>query len=143
MKIGYTEVVKDQKNNPFCKLRNSDQTLLKSLLLQRLTWLVQLRTSTEDFDQQVYTVLCDTPDKKEWGSALLHNHSANTGSSILAGAVEKLEKGDLSRKQVNWVNKICSVLHRAYPRKWGELELYLETEVDIKVPLSNLFEGLE
>ncbi len=142
MKYGYTPVEKNQKNNPFCKMRNSDQTMLQQGLLERLVFLAQLGASKDPHDQNVYDLLCNKTSKADWGSAPIYNNAPNTALAILAGAVEKLQRGDLSLKQVERINTVCECLHIAYPRKFSELELVEETEVAVNVPLSNLFEGI-
>lgn len=142
MKISYTPVVKEQPTNPFCKMTQSDHLIASSKLRERLFWLCQLGSSKDSRDQEIYDALVNHPDKKIWGSAPQHDNRPNTALAILAGAVEKLEKGDLSLKQIKTVNYLCAVLKDLCPRKWNELvfEEVTEIEVNMDLPLHKLFE---
>lgn len=142
MNLEYYKDAKTQKDNPFCKMRNSDRMLLKQTLLDRLLWVNQLGSSRDEFDKKLYDLLAVQPSKKDWGSAPNYNNAPNTGVAILAGAIDKLDRGDLSFKQLKRVELFCEVLNRAYARRWSAVTFTEKDSVDltVKVPFENLFE---
>jgi hypothetical protein len=140
MQFEYTPIVKDQKDNPFWKMRARDQSLLEKELYDRLIFISQLGSSKDEIDRAVYDALVNTRSKKEFGSAPWHGNQPNTGVSALAGAVDKLRKGDLSRKQVEHIEYTLELLAKAYPHKFSNITFVERGEANIKVHLSDLFE---
>jgi hypothetical protein len=142
-KIEYTPVVKNQKNNPFYKFRTRDSELLLLALQDRMLYICQLGSSRDATDQEVYKLLAVEPSKKLFGSAPHYNNQPNTGLAALAGAIDKLRRGDLSQKQVDHIKPTLKLLAHQYPRKFSDIEFVEQNTASVKVPLTELFDILE
>jgi hypothetical protein len=136
----YTPIEKNQKDNPFFKMRSRDKEHLKKELEDRLLWLCQLGSSKDQTDKQVYSLVFNIADKKEFGSAPKHNNAANTGAAALAGAIEKLRVGDLSQKQVNYIMPILEVCHKVYPQQWSMIEFKEKNTINVPIDLKTIIE---
>jgi hypothetical protein len=140
MKYNYTPVVKTQKNNPFWKLNSRDKASLEKELLDRLLWINQLGASADSKDQEFYATIALTKSREFFGSAPHYGNQANTGLAALAGAVDKLRRGDLSQKQFNNIQPVLDALHKGYPHHWSAVEFEEITQVSVTTPLDKLFE---
>lgn len=143
MKYSYTPLVKTQKDNPFYRLNSRDKLALERELLDRLLWINQLGSSKQDHDQVFYETIVNTKNKAVFGSAPHHGNQPNTGIAALAGAVDKLRRGDLSQKQINHMKPVLDALHAHYPHQWSAIEFEEVTEIEVSTPLNKLFDILE
>jgi hypothetical protein len=140
MQIEYTAQVKNQKDNPFYKFRSRDKVMLEKLLEDRLLFICQLGSSKQELDREVYKLLANTASKKDFGSAPHYNNQPNTGLAALAGAVDKLRRGDLSQKQIDHIAPTLEVLAKAYPHKFCSVTFVEKEMAQINIPFNELFE---
>lgn len=140
MKYNYTPVAQNQKDNPFWKLSTREQLSLHKELQDRLTWLCQLGASKDTKDRQFYDALVNQTDRGLFGSAPHYGNQPNTGMAALAGAVDKLTRGDLSQKQFRNIQTVLDACHAHYPHKWCSIEFEEKNTVSVETPLSKLFE---
>tara|TARA_R110000868_G_scaffold123968_3_gene327945 strand:- start:3690 stop:4127 length:438 start_codon:yes stop_codon:yes gene_type:complete len=140
MKYNYTPIVKNQKDNPFWKLNTRDKVSLQKELLDRLLWLNQLGSSKQDLDVKFYHTMVNVKSREFFGSAPNYGNQANTGVAALAGAIDKLTRGDLSQKQFSHMDPLLKAMHNQYPRQWSSIEFEEVTEITVTTPLERLFE---
>ena len=143
MQIDYSAQVKNQKDNPFYKFRTRDKAMLEKELQDRLMFICQLGASKQELDVEVYKLLANTPMKKEFGSAPHYGNQPNTGIAALAGAVDKLRRGDLSQKQIDNITPTLEVLAKAYPHKFSNITFVEKNIAQVNVPLTELFEVID
>lgn len=145
MQIEYTAVAKNQKNNPYWKLRSRDQAMLEKALQDRLIFICQLGASKQKLDMDVYEILAKVTSKEDFGSSPDYGNQPNTGLAALAGALDKLRRGDLSQKQIKYITPTLDLLAKAYPRQFSEITFVERelVEVNVNLPLSHLFEVLD
>ena len=115
----YLPVVKNQKANPFYQLSAKETQRLKGELSERLGWLVQLSQSRIPKDEQFWEAVQESDSI--FGRSQM-NQCANSALSALGGAVEKLQHGDLSQKQIDNIQPLLDLLHTHYPDKWGKID---------------------
>lgn len=140
MQIEYTAHVKNQKENPFYKFRSRDKAILEKSLEDRILFICQLGSSKQELDREVYKLLAVTPSKKDFGSAPQYDNQPNTGLAALAGAFEKLRRGDLSQKQIDHITPTLEVLAKGYPHKFSNITFIEKEMAQVKIPLTDLFE---
>ena len=109
--------------------------MLEKELQDRLLFICQLGSSKQELDKEVYNLLTNTRSKKDFGSAPHYGNQPNTGIAALAGAVDKLRRGDLSQKQIEHIAPTLEVLAKAYPHKFSELTFVEREMVQVKVQL--------
>jgi hypothetical protein len=124
----YLPVVKNQKANPFYQLSAKETQRLKGDLSERLGWLVQLSQSRIEFDQEFWSAIMEADTM--FGRSQL-NQCANSALSALGGAVEKLQHGDLSQKQIDNIQPVLDLLHKHYPTLWGKID-FVNGSVTVK-----------
>lgn len=143
MQLEYTPIAKNQKDNPYYKMRTRDQAILEKELQDRLLFLCQLGSSKDKTDKEVYKLLANTPMKAEFGSAPHYGNQANTGLAALAGAIGKLRTGDLSQKQISHIMPTLEVLSKVYPDKFSSITFVERGTANVKVHLSEIFEVID
>jgi len=143
MQLEYTADVKNQKDNPFYKFRTRDKMILDKALNDRLLFICQLGSSKQELDREVYKLLVNTPSKKDFGSAPRHGNQPNTGIAALAGAVDKLQRGDLSQKQIDHIKPTLELLARAYPQQFSPIDFVEKNTVNVPVNITDLFEVID
>lgn len=143
MQIEYTAQVKNQKDNPFYKFRTRDKLTLEKELNDRLLFVCQLGSSKQEFDREVYKLLANTASKKDFGSAPHYNNQPNTGIAALAGAIDKMRRGDLSQKQIDHIVPTLEVLAKAYPHKFCSVTFVEKEMTQVNIPFNQLFEMLD
>lgn len=140
MIIDYKLEIKTQKNNGFCIFKNSDKHLLTKALEDRLLFLCQLGPSRQDIDKQVYNLLVIDNNKKDFGTSPKYDYASNTGIAALAGAIEKLHKGDISQKQMSQISIILEVMSAVYNKKFSNIQFRLVEDFgSVKDSKFNLF----
>ena len=92
--------VKNQKDNPFIKMRSEDAQWLREHCNSIIYWIAELQAS----DEQLYSTLTTVRDDMFGKSS--HKGQKNTALSALAGAAEKLRRGDLSQKQIDHITPL-------------------------------------
>ena len=134
----YLPVVKNQKANPFYQLSAKETLKLKGDLSERLGWLVQKSQSRDKFDQEFWSAIMEADTM--FGRSQL-NQCANSALSALGGAVEKLQHGDLSQKQIDNIQPVLDLLHKHYPALWGKID-FVDGSVTVKTTVdpNQLFE---
>jgi len=115
----YLPVVQNQKANPFYQLSAKETLKLKGDLSEKLGWLVQRSQSRIEFDQEFWSAVMEADSM--FGRSQL-NQCANSALSALGGAVEKLQHGDLSQKQIDNIQPVLDLLHKHYPTLWGKTD---------------------
>jgi hypothetical protein len=115
----YLPVVQNQKANPFCQMSPQDTRKAKDEFSEKLGWLVQKSQSRDKFDKEFWTAVMEADSM--FGRSQ-KNQCANSALSALGGAVEKLQHGDLSQKQIDNIQPVLDLLHKHYPDKWGKTD---------------------
>lgn len=139
MKYQYTPITKDQKSNPFCKMTKQDQFLLEQQLNEILHFLCQLGSSNNKRDRQLYDIVTNERSAKQFGKAGEYDWAPNTPLAALSGAVQKLNKGDLSMKQIENIEPLLDVIHQVYPRRFSKIEFEAVTEIEPADSFEKLF----
>lgn len=139
MKYAITVITKNQPGNGFLKMTPRDKVAFEKELQDRLFWLCQLSGSKLKKDQDIYKALTQIGNAM-FGRAPQHGNTNNTGLSALAGALDKLRRGDLSEKQKNNIQPVLDLMHQEYPDRWSKIE-YEETNLEeVKEVFDSLFE---
>lgn len=142
MKYAITIVTKNQPGNGFIRMTARDKAAFEKELQDRLFWLCQLGGSKIEKDQEIYRTLTSVGDKM-FGRAPQHGNTLNTGISALAGAIDKLRRGDLSEKQKDNIQPVLDILHLQYPNVWSKIE-YEETSLnEVKQSFDKFFEAVQ
>jgi len=115
----YLPVVQNQKANPFYQLSAKETLKLKGDLSEKLGWLVQKSQSRLPKDQGFWEAVMQADSM--FGRSQ-QNQCANSALSALGGAVEKLQHGDLSQKQIDNIQPVLDLLHTHYPTLWGKTD---------------------
>ena len=139
MKYQYTPITKDQKSNPFCKMTKQDQFLLEQQLNEILHFLCQLGSSNNKRDRQLYDIVTNERSAKQFGKAGEYDWAPNTPLAALSGAVQKLNKGDLSMKQLENIRGVLDAVHKVYPKKFSRVEFESVAETEILTDFERLF----
>lgn len=122
MKFTYKPKIKKQANNPFLEMPEASQNRLHAELRKRLLWLCQLSSSSDARDQEFYAAFTQQRDHALFGRSPEYQNAANTGISVLAGAVEKLYAGDLSMKQLKYITPLLQAMSTYYPKQWEQID---------------------
>lgn len=85
-----------------------------ALLTQLISWSVKISEASvlgTDQDRELWRTATD-PDHKLWHRAQQHRNQPNTMLSVLAGSIDKLQRGaDLTEKQLRHCENIALVMH--------------------------------
>lgn len=119
----YVREVKNQPNNPFCKIDQKGNLL--SDLARRLGWITQCHQSSVPLERDFWEAMME-PHKMFGRSS--ENQCANTGISALGGAIEKLTHGDLSQKQLNNILPVIKAMNQLFPELWSDIDFIDQTE---------------
>lgn len=107
-KIKYVESVKKKKDNPFLTISADDGRWLKNHIDSVIYWVLELHNSDQPAHIEIYKTFTSTTDREFGRSGVRHGY--NTPLAALAGAAEKLRRGDLSRSQVNNITGILNAV---------------------------------
>ena len=104
--IHYKESAKLKADNPFLTVSTRDATWLKDHIDSVIYWVLELHNSEVVAHREIYHVFTQKADAVFGRSSL--RHGSNTPLAALAGAAEKLRRGDLSRSQVTNITGILN-----------------------------------
>lgn len=140
MQVKFQTIVQQQNSNPFLRMTKSTHDRLLLALRARLLFLAQLGSSQRIDDQQIYSALATTADRRLFGRSPRYDNRANTGLAVLAGAVEKMYHGDLSLKQLKYIMPVLTILHEYYPDEFDAITFHEVTDDQQSSQFTELFD---
>jgi len=146
MKYNYIPVKANQPDNPFWRITpQKDTVLLQRELEKRLHWVCELGASKTPKDQEVYAALTQPLPQGEsahFGKSGTYGWRANTGIGSMAGAIEKLHRGDISAKQAEHIHNFCKILNTHYPNHWSMIEFEEGAQPQVTTTWDSIFEQI-